>query len=71
MRVPKPEVPLTAFIFTANARTTNDNDRPWTQQNGPYAAWNLYYVDEGDITQGFIGYLNLAIVCPPGLFETF
>ena len=48
----------------ANVRTTNDEDRPWTQQNGAYSAWNLYYVVEGDVTQGLIGYLNLGVVSP-------
>ena len=48
----------------ANLRTTNDEDRPWTQQNGTYSAWNLYYVVEGDVTQGLIGYLNLGVVSP-------
>jgi hypothetical protein len=48
----------------ANLRTTNDEDRPWSQQNGTYSAWNLYYVVEGDVTQGLIGYLNLGVVSP-------
>ncbi|EJT99320.1 aromatic compound dioxygenase [Dacryopinax primogenitus] len=42
-------------------RTTNDEDRPWTQQNGTYAAWNLFYVVDGDVKSGLIGVLNLAV----------
>ncbi|KZO98491.1 aromatic compound dioxygenase [Calocera viscosa TUFC12733] len=42
-------------------RTTNDEDRPWSQQNGTYATWNLFYVVEGDVQSGLIGVLNLAV----------
>ena len=49
-------------IVPAVVRTTNENDHVWTQQNGSYSAWNLFYVVPGDITQGVIGYLNLAVV---------
>lgn len=50
-------------FLAANVRTTNDEDRPWSQENGTYAAWNLYYVNESDITQGLLGFVNLAVVC--------
>ncbi|KAF8307285.1 aromatic compound dioxygenase [Clavulina sp. PMI_390] len=49
------------YTLDTNARTTNDEDRPWTQQNGTYGAWNLYYVVDEDITQGIIGFQTLAI----------
>ncbi|KAF8317992.1 aromatic compound dioxygenase [Clavulina sp. PMI_390] len=49
------------YSLDTNARTTNDEDRPWSQQNGSYGAWNLYYVAEEDITQGIIGFQTLAV----------
>jgi len=50
-------------LFTANVRTLNSEDRPWSQQNGSHSAFNLYYVEDEDITQGIIAFLNLAVVC--------
>jgi hypothetical protein len=54
---------IVTILFTANARTLNSEDRPWSQQNGSYGAFNLYYVEDEDITQGIIAFLNLAVVC--------
>ncbi|KAF8299301.1 aromatic compound dioxygenase [Clavulina sp. PMI_390] len=49
------------YTLDTKTRTTNDQDRPWTQQNGKYGAWNLYYVVNGDITKGIIGFQTLAV----------
>ena len=50
------------FTSTANVRTLNSEDRPWSQQNGSYGALNLYYVEDQDITQGIIAFANLGVV---------
>lgn len=52
----------TNISITANVRTTNSEDAVWTQQNGSYGALNMYYVEDQDITQGIIAFLNLAVV---------
>ncbi|KAG9043009.1 hypothetical protein FS837_010139 [Tulasnella sp. UAMH 9824] len=49
------------YTINSVVRLSNSADSIYTGSNGSMSHWNLYYVVDGDLSQGVIGHINLIV----------